>query len=798
MKTIHMIGNAHLDPVWLWDWREGYQENQATILSALNRLEEFDDFIFSCSSAQFYEWIEEGNPELFEKIKKYVEEGRWVIVGGWWVQPDCNIPNGESFVRHALISQNYFKEYFGKIAHTGYNVDSFGHNAMLPQILKKSGIDNYLFQRPAPHEKGDMPESLFKWEAPDGSSVNTFRIIGAYGMVSGVEKLADGMMDKFPEGVEDLMLFYGVGNHGGGPTIEIIKEIKEAQKKKENVKIVFSDPNTYFATIKDCELPVVKDELQHHAPGCYAAESMVKAMNRRAENALLSAEKMIVMAEGLGKDRNYQDLTDAWKQLLFNQFHDTLAGSGIEKAYYDARNQLGEVVSVADRTSAKAVRAMSYGIDIPLDPSTQPMVVYNPHSWDVKAPVEFENGLFANAISVDNILVLDSEGNSVPFQHVDPACRVDGRRRITFMAEVPALGYAVYFMKKSEPKEKGAVSEELILENEILRVEFDKETGGIASILDKRTGNQVLASSVRATVIDDDTDTWGHSLVRLDQKCGEFTIDRTKVMDKGEVRQCVKVISRYGQSTLSQVYSLYEGEDQVHVEAAVNWQEHRKALKLEFPVNVENGQAAAEIPFGHILKKMDGKEEPMQQWADISGENVGLSVINDSKYSVDFHDNTIGFTVLRSPVYAHHDPYVLREDEEYSYIDQGIQHFTYVILPHAGSWRQAGTMKAAALLNQPMITTFETFHEGTLPKKGGFLQIDQENILMTALKKAYHNDGVVIRLYESFGEQTEVHVKLFEADFKANFGPYEIKTFKIGNDGSVKEVNLLEWEVEEA
>ena len=224
-KKLYMIGNAHLDPVWLWNWQEGFQEVKATFQSALDRMDEDEEFVFTCSAAAYYEWVEKNNPEMFEKIRRRVQEGRWEIVGGWYIQPDCNIPGGEGFVRQGLYSQRYFLEKFGVMAKTGYNVDSFGHCGSLPQILAKSGMENYIFMRPMPLEKG-LPSRIFWWRSQDGSRVLTYRIPYEY-CSSGKEldTQLNRLLNELEEGEDELMLFYGVGNHGGGPTKENIRSI---------------------------------------------------------------------------------------------------------------------------------------------------------------------------------------------------------------------------------------------------------------------------------------------------------------------------------------------------------------------------------------------------------------------------------------------------------------------------------------------------------------------------------------------------------------------------------------------
>ncbi len=266
MKKYYLIGNAHLDPVWMWPWQEGCSEAKATVRSALDRMKEYPDFIFTCAAAVLYQWIEEITPDMFEEVKERIKEGRWRLAGGWWVQPDCNLPAGEAFVRHALYSQRYFKEKFGVISKVGYNVDSFGHNNNLPQILKKSGMDAYVFMRPMKHEK-EMPSNTFVWKSPDGTAIPAFRISRAYcnnfGALEEIEEWC-GMLDS--ESNPDLaecMLFYGVGNHGGGPTIRNIELVYEYAKKHPDVEFVFSNLTDFFNEVDALsDIPDHRDDLK--------------------------------------------------------------------------------------------------------------------------------------------------------------------------------------------------------------------------------------------------------------------------------------------------------------------------------------------------------------------------------------------------------------------------------------------------------------------------------------------------------------------------------------------------------
>jgi alpha-mannosidase len=804
-KTLHMIGNAHLDPVWLWQWQEGFQETKATFRSALDRMKEYPDFVFTNSSAANYEWIENNEPEMFEEIKQRIKEGRWEIVGGWWVQPDCNIPSGESFVRQGLYGQRYFQEKFGVTAKVGYNVDSFGHHGMLPQILKKSGMDYYIFMRPSPQEKG-LPGRLFWWESDDGSRVLSYRIPFEYcTWGKELEKHMRRNADELKAPFNDLMTFYGVGNHGGGPTKENIESIKQLNDDPTFPKLVFSTPNKFFDEVmkKNLPFPVVHDDLQHHASGCYSVHSGIKKWNREAENELIKAEKFSALANWTtGQKYPVSEYGLAWKNVLFNQFHDILAGTSLEVAYDDARDMHGEAMSIAKRGVNYAIQSLSWRINIEEEEGMKPLVIFNPHSWNSKVNVEQEVG----GLKSGDILV-DEEGNQVPMQTVQSQATAGGRSRVSFIAELPSMGYRVYKIVRSHAFKDftSLKASETVLENDHFRVEIDSQTGFVTSLFDKQKELELLSGpAARPVVINDKSDTWSHNILRFNEEAGTFKAVSVKLVEHGSVKSVIRVVSEFGKSTLIQDFTMYKELDQIDVHCSLNWQEQFKALKLKFPVNLIFRKSTYEIPYGHIVREGNGEEEPGQNWIDTSGshpstgEGYGLSLLNDGKYSFDIYNKEMSMTVLRSPIYAHHDPIVPEENESYSFIDQGIQRFTYSLLPHSGNWETAGTVKRAAELNQKPISIIETYHEGSLPQRDSFLNVDVENVIVSVIKQAEDNEDLIVRAYETSNDATPAVISLpkWNRTINTEFKPSEIKTFRIPKDQSksIVENNLLEWE----
>ncbi|MFJ8948829.1 alpha-mannosidase [Streptomyces sp. NPDC102381] len=806
-RTLHLVGNAHIDPVWLWRWPEGLQEIRATFQSAIDRMEEYPDFVFTCDSVMYLEWIEQHDPELFAAIRKRVADGRWQVVGGWWIEPDCNIPSGESFVRQALYGQRYLIEKFGEAATIGCNLDPFGHNATIPQILRKSGVDGYIFLRPGPHEQV-LPGQFFHWEAPDGSRVMAYRLPNEYCTPGkDIGNHLDKSLAMMPPDEPELMVFYGVGNHGGGPTKANLDSIARLDAIGGLPKLELSHPERFFECVRDREdVPVHAGELQHHGPGCYSAHSGVKAWNRRAENDLQRAEKWASVAAAVaGEMYPVEKLTEAWKLVLFNQFHDILAGTSIRSAYDDARDDYGRARSIAADVFNRATQAIARRIDIPLADGTVPVVVFNPHPWELEQDVEVE---FAQAATVR---LSDQDGRPVPVQLTrSEASMMGSRGRLAFRATVPPLGHRVYHLLPGAVDADGPVkATDTTLENEHLRLEVDQASGWLTSFVDKSTGAELIPAkpAPHAVVIDDQSDTWSHRVRAYDQAIGSFTGRRVRLVESGPVRAVLRIESAYGTSRMAEELVLSAGARSVEVRTVVDWHEQLKTLKLRFPTALTDVTATHEIPYGFIERTPDGTEEPTQAWVDVTGtlpggKRAGLTVVNDSKHGHDVTGAEIGMTALRSPVYAWHEPKILDEDGVYEYLDQGRQEFRYVLLPHGEDWRAADPARRAAELNQPSFALLETFHEGPLAQSQAHADDGAGSVLVTVVKGDEDASGdTIVRAYESRGAAASARIALPMLGehrlIEAEFGPHEIKTFRVPADPAapVTETDLLELPV---
>ena len=789
MNQVHLVGNAHLDPVWLWQWQEGFAEIKATFRSALDRMKEFDDFVFTSACGAYYMWIEKSDPEMFREIRTRVREGRWCITGGWLIQPDCNIPSGESFARHALITQNYFLEKFGRVAETGYNVDSFGHNGSLPKILRASRMKNYVFMRPMAHEK-ELPAALFHWESADGSRVTTYRIPLHYN-IDGSRRRFDEFfaIGEMNEGT-DQMAFYGIGNHGGGPTVELLKKM-HAQL---DARYLYSDPDRYFASQDTEKIPVVKGDLQYHAKGCYSACSEIKRNNRYAENGLLSAEKLSILSQHVtGTPYPADELTHAWKRVLFNQFHDILGGCSIREAYDDARKSHGEAMAIADRTANFACQQISWRIDTlagraegcvteqNAEELGLPVVVFNPLDREIVAPVHIRN--VRNGVR-------DYHGNPVPVQVVrDSKTNKEKRYARLFEARVPALGYAVYRMYK-DPVECAEPSPFTVTETSIangrLRITFDERSGELVSLCDLTCGRELLSAPTETALYDDSkNDTWAHGTVFFKDRVETAVSGKVTVTERGPVRATIRTEQHFGDSTVIRDYSLTRSADHVDVKTRIDYREKHRILKFRFPVAAENVRAYCKIPFGSIERATDGSEQVSGDWIALADGTSGLTVATDSRHSFDADGNVLSLTVLRSAIFADH--YGVR-DEFCEFMEQGEHTFFYRLSPFTSF---SAAERNAETLQHPPVAVQETFHKGSLPTHFSGMSVSAENVSVTALKQHRDGDGTVLRLYETDGKDTDVTVRLFDLSFSCHLPHDAVKTLLVRGD-TVTEIDFLE------
>lgn len=805
LKTnFYLIANAHLDPVWQWCVPEGLSLVKSTFRSALDRMNEYSDYTFTSACASYYKWIKLSEPEMFDEIKQRVEEGRWAVVGGMWVQPDCNIPSGEAFCRHMLYSQKFFKENFGFNVKTGYNVDSFGHNGMLPQLFKKSGIENYVYQRPNNREeKPNLPsESLHYWQSPDGSVIKAFHIPDGYGGDVHDERLQDHYYNKN----QPMMVFFGVGNHGGGPSKEHLRNAQELIKKGG---FKYSTPDKYFEEADGVDMPMVNEDLQHHASGCYSANSKIKNANRRAETELVTAEKLDVLASIItGSQLHREQIESAWERVMFNQFHDILAGCSIKEAYTDAENAFGYARETALGINTFAAQCISWRIKTTdfLDADTSemrgrmwyrngegsPMVVFNPHSFPVKSVAQFGNQWVSK--------VLDSDGNPVPFQLVR-ASYTDGDHlyKCLFETEVPAYGYAVYYIyHEGEDEVKfdtDLISSDTCLENGKVKIVFNKDTGAVSSYKLKNTDEEFAAAELGKAIVCDDfeNDTWGHGIFDYNKDIGSFGDGTIELIENGPVRATVKSVVKYGKSVLTRYYSLYNKSEKLSVRTILDLDEEYKSVKLSFKVNVNNKKVTYSMPYGFIEKDANGQEEPSHAWCDIHDENgKGLALLNTSKYSFCSIGNDLRMMIARSCAYLDHYGQRSR-DKEMEFLDKGIQEFSYEIVPHL-EVMNSKLFRESEVLNNPLQTHQETHHDGTLPQVFSALSVDKENVIVTSIKSAEDGNGIIMRIVETDGKSTEATVDFSAAKskFTMNWGPQEIKTVRISADGKVTECLIIE------
>jgi len=793
--TAHLIGHAHIDLAWLWRWEETVQDIAThTFLGTLAQMEKMPGLTFAQSQAAVYEAMEKNFPDIFQKIKEKVREGTWVPVGGMWAEPDLNMPDGESLARQLLYGKRYFLDKFGVDVTVGWNPDSFGHNFQLPQILAKAGIKYYVFERCAPPNA-----PVFWWEGADSSRVLAYVPPGWYlvDLKSGLKELL--LEASKNTALQDFMILYGEGDHGGGPRNTDVEAIAKFKKDKTHPLLEFITPENYFKKLESAkvEYPVIKQELNFTFPACYTTQAETKKSNRSLENLLLSAERFSALAVFSGYRDYYpeRDLDEAWKLVLRNQFHDILDGSSIGPVYeetakyYEAARTRGQrALDFSLETIANAIDTRGEGL---------PLIVFNPLSWERTEPVEAE-AAFSN--QVRGLKIMDSEGAEISSQMLSEEKRGETwLYRFIFIAErVPSFGYKTYRIIETgaKPEYKTALAVRgNVLENGYIRVTLNPETGWIRSLFDLRTNREMLAAegNVLEAIVDEpqSMSAWELGLKDTIGKIGANGAE-IDIKEQGPVRGMIRVKSAFRHSLFIQDIILYENVPRIDCSMRMNWQERNLMIKASFPAALQNARANFEIPYGFISRPPDGTEVPALRWVDLTDESqtCGLSLLNTSKYGFDVKGGTMRMSVIHGSTSP--DPEA----------DRGEHELLYSLFPHAGSWQEAGTQRRGAELNNPLIAKIGMNHPGNLPASSSFIRLEPASVILSAVKKefGYFNRAMILRIYETFGKPADVRLelpwaveawetdlierplaKIDSGDKMLNFKlrPFEIKTIKI-------------------
>ncbi|HBP39067.1 MAG TPA: alpha-mannosidase [Clostridiales bacterium] len=710
------------------------------------------------------------------------------------------------------------------MARTGYNVDSFGHNGNLPQILRQCGMDNYLFSRPGEHEK-HLEHSVFWWEGNDGSRVLAARIPFGYNTNSrnDLVKKIDKVRDQSSREDQNLPLCYGVGDHGGGPTIEMLSYLSELILSHQASDLEFAGPDQYFDAIRDAggQLPVLRDDLQHHASGCYSANSAIKRANRLAENALVNAEKWASLT-GLLYGRRYPlpELSEAWKNVLFNQFHDILCGCSLAAVHQDALYAFGSSLTTAQQVANSSLSWIAQRIDTlgglaPVDAARdlgRPIVVFNPLSWPVQAAVRVR--AFQDRPQAGKILAaVDSQGNIQPMQLITSEHLIGNDRDGLFRAQIPACGYALYYVRNCPLPQDGEAASAgsphilsqgetaacLTIENDHLRLAVDRTTGAISSLYDKRNQREVFQGTAAVGLVMDDTknDTWAHGNVIFRDQVGAFGQAEVALTEQGPLRCVIRSTTCYKDSRLVQEFFLYHDAVDVEVRVRVDWREKHRMLKLSFPARLDNPRSFYEIPYGLIERPCNGEEEPGLNWFAVTGddrrEQHCLAILNDGKYSFSVDHQDMQLLAARSTIFADHGGPRLAE-VDYEYQDIGLQTFQYLIRPFAGDIHQGDVIRRAAELNTEFTAVNAGYHGGFLAPSASLLRLPAPNIIISALKRAEDDDGYVIRAYETAGRATDAALEIIPGNepYACHFRPFEIKTIVKPDQGAIQETDFLE------
>ncbi len=820
--AVHLICNAHLDPVWQWRWEEGAAEALATFRNAVTLLGEHSDFVFCHNEAVLYRWVERYDPPLFRAIRRLVGKGRWAISGGWFLQPDVNLPGTESLIRHIAEGRLYFRDIFGVEPRVAYNFDSFGHSGGLPQILRGAGYELYVHMRPQSHELA-LPADLYRWRGVDGTVIPAYRIsVGLY------HTERDNIEERLRAGVglalelgRDVPLFWGLGNHGGGATRDDLRKIDAFIRAEDRVRIRHSTPEIFLDSVrKEAErAPVFEGDLQRSFTGCYTSLSRLKRRAVSGAGQLVRAESAAAAAWWLrGAPYPEEDLREGWRDHLFNDFHDIITGTCVEPAEGDALDLYGKSGDLARGTELAAAAALNRG----RGPSPGlPLTVLHANPAAVRVPIECECQVDYRPLRKGRwrLRLCRIDGTELPCQEEPPEPLLpfnDWRRRVCFVDTLPGVGVSRYVLEAvrgeaAENRNQGEGAPEGPLEAGI-----DGKRGLVTSLRAGPSRTQCLAGPLlQALVIDDAADSWGTGKESYRRLAGRFEADGPPVvLADGPVRTITRASFGYGKSRIVMDVVSCPDRPVLEFRLRIVWNEEGRRLKLRVPTRLRESSVFCEVPGGAIHRPADGREHVHGRWLALEGIAEGrplaLGVVTSGQHGFDVRRGEIRLSVLRSAAYCHERGFKLGSSPVPKFSDIGVHDVRILVTAgRPGRVRESLPGLADSLSAPPRAFP----HLPILHKDNAtpLLDIAPPSVRLLASKRSWDGRALIVRLQEPVGRRTRVVLAVFPGAgerggkrtgrkgrkgepvrLALSFRPFEIKTLRFERPGPPREVRMIE------
>lgn len=811
--TVSAIGHTHIDIAWLWTVEQTREKVLRSFSTVLRLMERYPDYKFMSSQPILYQFVKEQEPEMYEKIKERIREGRWEVDGAMWLEADCNLTGGESLVRQIIKGHRFFLEEFGKESKSLWLPDVFGYSAALPQILKKSGIPYFMTTKIAWNQYDQLPNDTFIWKGIDGSEVFAFmptttdydkdqglnisfsdtRNTTTYtGIVN--PNMALGTFKRFQNRdlTEDTLMLFGFGDGGGGPTKEMLESAERLKYGIPGIpKIRQEFEQDYFdrtyEKIHDLpDMPTWDGELyfEYHR-GTLTSMARNKRSNRKNEILYTQMETASCMA-GIEKDEQLQNVLDkGWDILLINQFHDIVPGSSIKPVYEQTDKEYHEIEEAGKEELNRVVSAAVGRLSM----EKEGVVVMNTQGYERDDLVVLDDG-------TEIPRLVDEDGRNVPAQKT-----TDGRY-LLYVSHIPPLGYKKLYETEELLEESTGKEWDYTFENPFIKVCFNEKME-ITSLYEKEAEKELIQEGRCGNVLrtyEDRPMQWDNWDIDVFYQRKPYEADwysPAKVIENGEVRMVVEFECGFLDSTVTQQVCLYHQIPRIDFRTKADWKTHHVILKTHFPVDVNTTRASYEIQFGNVERETTNNyswdtakfEACGHKWADLSENSSGISLLNDCKYGYGIKKGDMSLTLIKSGTYPNEDA------------DIGEHEFTYSIYPHAGRWQEAKTVEMAYNLNVPMLAKRTGRQEGCGGEYESFLKCSQESCFVEVIKKAEDGNGVIVRMYENKNNRVRAQIQtaypiahVYECNlleeneeeltagkncFETVFKPYEIKTFRL-------------------